>query len=170
MANPSKDKGTRAESALVAWSVMAGVPAIRPALAGTKDHGDVWLWPSGTGAQVIVEVKDQPSAFSRFPSGTLLQDWWQQTEAEALVAECSAGVLVVKPKGVGYNRVGDWWAWAHPHDVAWIAGRTVDPLVPVPAMWPYGSLLAWLKTNNYAERLAAMQQEADDYYRERGAR
>ena len=151
MANPSKAKGTRAESALVAWSVMAGVPAIRPALVGTRDHGDVWLWPEGNGARAMVEVKDQPSAYARFPSGVVLADWWSQTEREALhVPYCDVAVLVVKPKGVGYNRVGDWWAWARPDDVYGYAlglravRRPPLPPMPVPGMWPYGSLLSFL--------------------------
>ena len=149
MANPSKAKGTRSESAVVAWSVMAGVPAIRPALAGTKDHGDVWLWPQGEGARVMVEVKDQPSAFAHFPSGALLADWWAQAEREALnVANCDVAILVAKPKGVGYNRVGDWWAWAQPGDIyGYVLGlRESDnpPPLPVPGMWPFGSLLSFL--------------------------
>ena len=149
MANPSKAKGTRAESALVAWSVMAGVPAIRPALAGTKDHGDVWLWPVDGGARVMVEVKDQPSAYTRFPSGALLADWWSQTEAEAaFVADCDVCILVVKPKGVGYNRVGDWWAWVDADDLA-VWGGIKHHVVPsfgpkVPGMYPFGSLLSFL--------------------------
>ena len=148
MANPSKAKGTKAESAVVAWAVMSGVPAIRPALAGAGDHGDVWLWPEGNGARVMVEVKDQPSAFTHFPGGALLQDWWAQTEREVLnVPDADLGVLVVKPKGIGYNRAGEWWAWAKVDDLTFnrLGGLVYPSIVgDVPGMWPFGSLLAWL--------------------------
>jgi hypothetical protein len=149
MANPSKAKGTKAESAVVAWAVMSGVPAIRPALGGAEDHGDVWLWPQGNGARVMVEVKDCPSKFAHFPSGVLLQDWWAQTEREVLnVPDADLGILVVKPKGVGHNRAGEWWAWALTGDLLpWEMGSTSlyhGGPQNVPGMWPFGSLLAWL--------------------------
>ena len=126
---------------------MSGVPAIRPALAGAGDHGDVWLWPQGNGARVMVEVKDQPSAFAHFPGGVLLQDWWAQTEREVLnVPDADLGILVVKPKGVGYPRAGEWWAWALAGDLnAWAAGHGhPQPVGDVPGMWLLDELLFWL--------------------------
>ena len=150
MANPSKAKGTKAESAVVAWAVMSGVPAIRPALAGAGDHGDVWLWPEGNGARVMVEVKDCPSKFAHFPGGLLLADWWAQTEREVLnVPDADLGILVVKPKGIGYNRAGEWWAWALAGDLnAWAwepaPADQIEPVGDVPGMWPLDELLLWL--------------------------
>jgi hypothetical protein len=33
-----------------------------------------------------------------------------ETEAERVNAAATFGVLVVKPRGLGVTRVGDWWA------------------------------------------------------------
>lgn len=147
MANPSKKKGTAAESAVVAWSVMAGVPAKRAPLAGAADHGDVWLWPTESGgARVVVEVKDVPSQFTHIPWGVHLQGLWGEAEREAArVTDADVAVLVVKPKGISHERVGEWFAWTLPSDLHfWASGEAWYDGPHVPVMLPYGSLLSWL--------------------------
>lgn len=149
MANPSKAKGTQAESAVVQLAQRLDIPAVRPSLSGANDQGDVWLWPIEDGAQVTVEVKNRPTEFAHFPSWPLVQDWWAQAEREAVnTPNCDLCILAVKPIGVGYSRSGDWWGWVLPDDMTeWVGQyRNQFPAFgpQVPMMFPLGSLLAWL--------------------------
>ena len=55
MSNPSKARGTKAESDVVAYLRRNGFPtAERRALAGGQDKGDVWI----PGLPLMIEVKD----------------------------------------------------------------------------------------------------------------
>lgn len=144
MANPSKRKGTAAESAVRDFALSMNVPADRAALSGAADRGDVWLW----GGEVVIEVKDCPKSFTHFPRGVLLADWWDQTEREsARVSQCAVGLLVAKPKGVSHDNVGDWWCWANLLQIAaWHGGPLQEWHTSrrVPWMVPFGTLLAEL--------------------------
>ncbi len=54
MANPSKQKGTAAETAVVLWLIANGFPyATRTPLAGSNDRGDIAGIPG-----LVVEVKN----------------------------------------------------------------------------------------------------------------
>lgn len=145
MANRPKATGTAAETAVVKLATAMGIPAVRVALAGNQDQGDVWLWPEGNGARVTVEVKSRKKAWT----WTQVQQWWAETEAEAgRVADCDLCLLVVKRPGSGAASASDWFAWVDTDDlVVW--GGLKNTVVPrfgptVPGMWPLGSLLAWL--------------------------
>jgi hypothetical protein len=107
MANPSKSKGTLAESALVKYLHSLGVEdAKRQPLSGNKDIGDV-LSHNGS---VVWEVKNYsgPASVGQPPQGQLAQ-WVYQTDVEAANAGAAYGVLVVKRKGT--TDVGMWFAY-----------------------------------------------------------
>jgi len=98
MANPSKNKGTSAESALVAYLREHGYPATeRRALRGAKDGGDIaWLpW-------IALEVKNY-----RTPHH---QAWLREVEQERANLGALIGVVAHKPHGVGLASQGDWHA------------------------------------------------------------
>lgn len=94
---PSHAKGTRAETALVNWLKEHGRPNVeRRALQGTRDRGDIAGTPG-----VVWEVK----------AGARLEipRWLAETASEKANDGAGVGLLVVKPKGFGDARVGDWW-------------------------------------------------------------
>lgn len=103
----SKDKGTRAETAVVRWFRENGFgPGVeRRALSGVADRGDV----AGI-LGIVVEVKDR----ARYAIG----EWLRETQTEAAAADADHAVLVVKPVGVGETRVGEWWAISPLYDFA----------------------------------------------------
>lgn len=94
----NRRKGTAAESALVAFLRGNGWRfAERRALAGAKDKGDVTgtpaiCWEQKSGAKIC------------------LPEWLRETEVERVNAGADYGVLVVKLKGFGDMRVGEWAA------------------------------------------------------------
>lgn len=92
----SRRKGTAAESAIVNYLREHGVPhAERRALSGAKDRGDIAGIPG-----VVLEVK----------SGARLElpAWMRETEMERINDNAAHGLLVVKPKGMGESRIGEW--------------------------------------------------------------
>lgn len=94
----SRRKGTAAESALVGYLQAHGWPfAERRALAGGKDKGDV----VGT----VGICWEQKSAVR-----ICIPEWMRETETERVNAAADFGVLVIKPRGVGETRVGQWAA------------------------------------------------------------
>lgn len=94
----SRRKGTAAESALVTYLKEHGWPyAERRALMGSKDKGDV------TGTPAL--CWEQKSA-----ARICIPEWMRETETERLNAGADYGILVVKPRGVGETRVGQWAA------------------------------------------------------------
>ena len=98
MSNPSKRKGTDAESAVVTYLQSRGWKhAERRALAGAKDRGDI----AGI-AGVVVEVKN-----CRTQS---VGAWLREARKEQLNDLADYGVVISKPIGVGTTRVEDWHA------------------------------------------------------------
>lgn len=96
MANPSKQKGTAAESAVVAWMRDHGAPAAeRRALAGNRDLGDI----TGLGPGICVEVKA-----CRDMS---LAAWVDEVQVEAANADADVPVVIHKRRGRG--DVGEWY-------------------------------------------------------------
>lgn len=95
----AKAKGTLAETALVDWLRDNGwAHAERRIMHGAKDKGDILL----PVMDFVIEVKNHKTyAWST---------WMHETEAERVNAAATLGVLVVKPRGLGVTRVGDWWA------------------------------------------------------------
>lgn len=92
----ARRKGTASESAVVDHLRAAGWPAAeRRALNGSKDRGDVAGLPG-----IVLEVKS--GARIELPA------WLRETETERVNDGAIYGLLVVKPKGMGTTRVGDW--------------------------------------------------------------
>lgn len=91
-----KAKGRTAETAVVELLRRSGWPhAERRRLAGVLDRGDIAGMPG-----VAWEVKSG--------ARICLPEWLRQAEAERAADGAAYGVLVVKPKGVGAERVGQW--------------------------------------------------------------
>lgn len=101
MANPSKAKGTAAESAVVKFARANGFGrADRLTLSGRYDRGDVDL----TGdRRIVIEVK----AYATY-SDAMVMLWLGDTERERLNAGAEYAFLVVKRAGKGTPE--HWWA------------------------------------------------------------
>lgn len=110
MANPSKQKGTSAETALRAWLWDNGhADAVRNPPGGAKDVGDLRCMVDGrddwTRAEpCVIEVKNVRNL------AVAIREGLAELDAEMVNAGAAHGVLVVKPHGVGLTRAGDWYA------------------------------------------------------------
>lgn len=93
MSNPSKAKGTRAETKVVRFLEQHGVEASRQALAGSSDKGDIYIRKINT----IIEVKAGKQTAN--PSRGQIEEWQRQAVAEAENAKACAVLVVVR-----YNR------------------------------------------------------------------
>ncbi len=99
VANPARDKGTKAESGVVGYLRATYWPyAERRSLAGALDKGDVTGTPG-----LCWEVKATSGA---------LQWWSWMAEAcvERINANAALEILVVKPPRIGYTDVSGWYA------------------------------------------------------------
>jgi hypothetical protein len=115
MANPSKAKGTSAESAVVRHLVEHGVDAARVTLHGNKDQGDVFI---RIGKYLItVEVK----SYKTWASARQIERWLDEADLEGLNADADASVLVVKRPGSGPANVGDWLVYMRADEWEWLA-------------------------------------------------
>ena len=105
MSNPSKAKGTAAETAVVRYARANGFPlADRLTLSGRFDRGDVLLT---VGA--IAEVKAGKAATGASYNQVLA--WLEETERERVNARADVAVLIVQRAGYGTGRVGMWSCW-----------------------------------------------------------
>jgi hypothetical protein len=105
MSNPSKQKGTAAETAVVRYARTAGFPlADRLTLSGAYDRGDVSLTIG-----VIVEVKAGGQA--KTASKGQIEAWLEETERERVNARADIALLVKQRTGFGTARVDQWDAW-----------------------------------------------------------
>lgn len=97
--NPSKAKGTHAETAVVKWLRANGFPnAERLALHGRKDIGDIRPTPG-----FICEVKNYATV-----TDGLIRQWLMDTYREMDNAHADVALLIIKrPR----KATGDWWAW-----------------------------------------------------------
>lgn len=92
----AKAKGREAENGLVALLQASGWPyAERRRQSGSRDRGDITGIP-----KVVLEVK----------SGARinLAGWLKETEVERLNDRAIYGALVIKLRGVGASRAGEW--------------------------------------------------------------
>jgi hypothetical protein len=81
---------------LVRYLQANGFPLVeRRALAGILDKGDVMGVPG-----CVVEVKSG--------ARLCLPEWLRETEKERVNAAARLGILVVKLRGMGEAKVGDW--------------------------------------------------------------
>lgn len=91
----SKDKGTRAESALVTYLRVQGFTQVeRRATSGAKDRGDIAGIPS-----VVIEAKDQASM--------KLAEWLKEAHVERDNDGAEIGVVWHKKRGKGSPK--DWY-------------------------------------------------------------
>lgn len=115
----AKAKGTAAESVVVSFLSQNGFPyAERRALSGGEDKGDITGIPG-----ICIEVK----ACQTY----LFSSWMKETEVERENAKADYGILVVKPKGFGGMRAGQWWAIMYFKDF----NRLVDDAGSFPGTW-----------------------------------
>lgn len=96
MANPSKKKGTAAETRVVKYLRSFGIQAERRALSGAKDQGDLWVDAPRWFEALVMEVKG--GAQTANPNRGQLDMWMTQTIVEGENAGCSA-ILVVARHG-----------------------------------------------------------------------
>ena len=107
MANPSKNKGTAAETAVVRYAWAQGFTmAERIALAGSNDQGDVVLMRD---PKIILEVKAGKSA--QTASLGQISKWLEDTRRERDNAKAAHGFLIVQRQGFGNSRVAQWECW-----------------------------------------------------------
>lgn len=105
MSNPSKQIGTKAETAVTRYAQANGYPwADRQPPRGRRDQGDLTLTPG-----IIIEVKAHKTAATGQPGRALLTSWMGQTEVERVNAGADVGLLIVKRAGT--TDVGQWWAY-----------------------------------------------------------
>lgn len=104
MSNPSKKKGTAAESAVVKYLHSEGYGgAERLQLAGYHDRGDIRVCEG-----VILEVKAGNAAANASPGQ--IDAWLQETEKERVAAGADLGFLIRKRGNVGLGRINEWAA------------------------------------------------------------
>ena len=94
MSNPSKAKGTRAETKVRRYFDDRGLRCERKALAGSNDEGDLRLFLPNMLEEVTVEVKagKQTANYNR----TQLDEWKRQTLDEAINSHHPAILVVVR--------------------------------------------------------------------------
>lgn len=129
--NPSKDKGTRKETAAAKYLRTAGWPwCDRQPLRGNRDHGDLVV---NRDPKIIAEVKyrDRPASQQQIAA------WMDETDLEAVHAGADLGVLIVARKGV---RVESWHACMTAAD--WLTVLSGDSGLFSDAPWVLSSSLA----------------------------
>lgn len=98
MANPSKQKGTRAETKVVRYLEDHGFVARRQALAGSDDPGDIEAYAPGSTDKIIVEVKAGKQTAA--PNRSQIEEWCRQAWIEAVHSQGYIAALIV----VRYHR------------------------------------------------------------------
>lgn len=94
----AKAKGTAAETAVVKYlRGVRGFDAMRKPLQGNQDGGDIAI----AGMDIVIEVKNQKTLS--------IPAWLREVDIEIVNAGAKTGILIVKPKGIGYDNVGKWW-------------------------------------------------------------
>lgn len=92
MSNPSKQKGTRAETRVVNYLTAHGLKAERKALKGSKDEGDIQVYGTDMYEDLwTLEVKTgkQTANYNR----KQLQEWFEQSITEGI--NCNQACLLV---------------------------------------------------------------------------
>ena len=113
MANPSKQKGTKAETAVVRYLGQLGIEARRNVLHGSADEGDIMAEIAG--CDVCIEVKNRKRIE--------LAKWMGEMVRERNNAKADEGRLVVKPEGVGLEKVGKWFVCMEMDDLMRLVNR-----------------------------------------------
>lgn len=110
MANPSKKKGTAAETEVVNFLEKYGIVAERIALHGAIDQGDIRIKESGYGKPLVFEVKAGKQTLN--PSRSDMENWLQQsvTEGYNSASDC---MLVVRRYRRGIKDAEVWFKTKH---------------------------------------------------------
>lgn len=109
MSNPSKAKGTRAETQVVRFLRERGLPASRRPLHGSKDEGDI-IVHCPFGEPVVLEVKAGKQ--TQNPNRKQLAEWLDQAWVERSNSGMQCILVVVR-----YNRrLKDADCWLQGHD------------------------------------------------------
>ena len=133
MANPSKDKGTRAETAVARYLQAHGWPhAERRAPNGSTDRGDITGCPG-----LVFEVKYRDHE----PRDGEITAWMAETETERANAGADIGVLIARRPSYP---VASWWAIARIGDL--MALRNPSTPREMRVIWPVRMLLADMVT------------------------
>lgn len=140
MANPSKARGTRFETAFSTWWSQNVGPCHRLTLSGSGDKGDVG-GIDVRGLEGTVECKNykftQKKRENRRPTAGQLSKWFAETEAERRNSCADFALLVIhKPgcadratNGVVPESFSDNWCWVTVRTLALLGGEreaTVD--------------------------------------------
>lgn len=93
MANPSKDKGTKAETKVARYLTAQGLHTTRRPLAGSADKGDLrMLLPSGEEVTLEVKAGKQTQNFPR----SRMDSWKRETLQEGRNAKCRCALVIVR--------------------------------------------------------------------------
>jgi Holliday junction resolvase len=112
--NPSKAKGTAAESAVRDYLLARGITATRAPLHGNADRGDVWAFTTLVWYRLMIEVKAGEQTAN--PTMTQVRAWQQEANVEAArTPDADAAVLVLKRRGSA--KPEQWPAWVTVGDV-----------------------------------------------------
>ena len=124
MSNPSKNKGTQAETGVTRYLNSNNITAHRQPLTGQHDQGDIHA-TTPNGQHFIIEVKAGHAAEKASPNQ--IDQWWQDTLTETTnYSRAHPGVsptpiLVTKRPGYSPSRCGQWgvhtWATINGHRV-----------------------------------------------------
>jgi hypothetical protein len=138
MARRPRDIGTEAETAVTRFLQDCGLQADRTGPHGANDIGDVQADPWRT---IIFEVKAGKAAEQA--SANLIESWMQDTERERKNAGADIGILVVKKKGIGTKRAGQWDAYMRVGDLFGLVASDAE-----------GRKYAWSAAPNFTVRTA----------------
>lgn len=97
MANPSKKKGTAAETKVVKYLKDHGIEAKRKPLAGNKDEGDIQMIEQCYGQSVTLEVKT--GKMTQNYNRSQFKEWMRQAVVEGENADQPSLLVIVR-----YNR------------------------------------------------------------------
>jgi hypothetical protein len=112
--NPSKNRGTAAETAVTRYLLARDITAVRSALHGKEDRGDVHAFPTAVGYRLVIEVKAGEQAAN--PTMAQVRAWQREANVEAArVPDADMACLVLKRKGSAKPQ--DWPAWVTVGDV-----------------------------------------------------
>lgn len=113
MANPSKKKGTAAETKVARYLSEHGLPTERLPLAGSADKGDLRM-TLPNGQEVILEVKTgrQTDGYSR----NTLRKWQVQAVVEGVNSMRDSVLVIVRFR----RAIDSAEVWTNVHDGLWM--------------------------------------------------
>jgi Holliday junction resolvase len=125
MTNRSKAKGTAGETRVVNYLKTYGYEAIRVALSGANDQGDVSIISQDGSLKIVLEVKSgkQTANISRKQR----EDWLAETRKERNNARAALAYLVIAKHGAS---VKDYHVWSESGERFWYLDQWArDPVI-----------------------------------------